>query len=408
MRHNKSLYGFVVLAVLLAACGTPAPTPDPNEILPTQRPQDTPMPTAEAPIFQAPDTRITAENAAQIAYLGRLGTNASLPSTVFAHAISLDGTRLAALNNDLLILWDLVDGSTIFTEGRDDATKVYYSADKTEIYSINTSGTVIVNDPSQGGDLNSFSANIDYNSRAAFFADQGWLALGGNDGKVQVWNTYERTSIVTFDAHDVPVLAIAFNMDGTQLAIAGADGLVVVWDWQTKQVLFSFQTNLTGINSLAFSADGNQLAIADPATLQTYSLSENKFVYMLSTGISDTGDVLRYSSDGRYLLTGGSEEDEMVVLNVADGTIVAQLPQTNGRRTSGHFSPDGSLLVTTVLDGHITLWNLDAATGDTIPSARLLVGSTRVTGAEWSEDGFTLVFFDASGVAFVWGVREGG
>ncbi|MFQ3674796.1 MAG: WD40 repeat domain-containing protein, partial [Aggregatilineales bacterium] len=72
------------------------------------------------------------------------------------------------------------------------------------------------------------------------------------------------------------------------------------------------------------------------------------------------------------------------------------------------FSADGALLATTVLDGPVTLWNIAEATEDTIPSARLLVGSTRITGLEWSDDGFTLAFFDANGLVYLWGIRRGG
>jgi len=61
-----------------------------------------------------------------------------------------------------------------------------------------------------------------------------------------------------------------------------------------------------------------------------------------------------------------------------------------------------------VLDGSVTLWNLAAATETSIPSARLLVGSTRITSAEWSQDGYTLAFFDAGGVVFIWGINSGG
>lgn len=394
----------VALVLLLAACAAPAPTPDPNQILPTSRPLDTPMPSLAAPVYQAANTRITADNASQLRYLGQLGTTASQPSSLFAHAISLDGTRLAAINNDLLVVWDLIDGNAVFTEGRRDVTRVYYAADKSEIYTIGESGTVYANDPVNGADLNTFSTGIAYNGTTDFYAEAGWLAMGGSDGSIQVWDTLNRTSKVTFNAHGAAIRALAFNSDGSRLISAASDGSIAVWDWAARTQVADFSTSALNVQAVAFSPDGSRFSVASSAFVETYSLTADRFLYTLAVGISSTSDVFRYSPDGTYLLTGGSDTAPMVVMRADNGVVVAELPNTSGGRTSAHFSPDSSLLITTVLDGYVTLWNLAEATRDSIPSARLLVGSTRITGAEWSLDGFTLAFFDAPGVVYVWGI----
>ncbi len=390
-------------ALLLAACGTPAP--DPNEVLPTRRAEETPFPTLPAPAYQPPSERITAANAASIRYLGRLEQFLSPQSTLFAHAISLDGTRMAALNNDMLINWDLVDGTVAFGETRGGATNVYYSSDKTEIYAVASSGLVRVNDARRGDDLNEFQSSVSYNGISAFYGEDGWLAMGGSDGRVQVWDTYERRSLVTYAAHTAVVTGMVFSHDGTRLATAADDGSTIVWDWAKREALYTIQTP-TAVSALAFSPDGERLALASALFVEVHHLGTGTQEYVLDVGVSGGDAVLGFSPDSQYLLTGGTQDFNIYVLNAADGSVKLELPNTKGLRTSAVFSPDGDLLATTVLDGSVTLWNLAAATETSIPSARLLVGSTRITSAEWSQDGYTLAFFDASGVVFIWGIAS--
>jgi WD40 repeat protein len=402
----RTAIGCLLIGALLAACSAP-PEPDRNEPMPTPRALDTPLPTLPPPPFQVADTRITAQNADELRYLGRLSTDAARPSSIFAHTISLDGTRLAALNNDLLVVWNLTTGASVFTEGRLGATRVYYSPDKTELYTLGSEGLVFVHDANTGADLNRFQVGVAYSGASAFYAEDGWLAVGGNDGRLQVWDAQKRLSLSRWDAVRARITALAFDDAGERLLSATDDGTVQVWDWRERRLLASHRTQYPAVMEVAFSPDGTQFSLATPFYVETYSLTENRFLWTIEIGVSDTSDVFGYSPDGRYLLSGGSADTPITVLNAADGAVVAQLPQTNGTRTAARFGANGALLATTVLDGPVNLWNLAEATTETIPSARLLVGSTRITGVEWSDDGFTLAFFDASGYVYLWGIRRG-
>jgi len=108
-----------LLFVLMVGCSAPPPTPQPT--LPEGRDGVQITPTVPAPDFTEPSMPISAENINAIQYLGRLDAPGQ-PSTVFRYDISPDGTRLAGLNNDLLVGWDLLTGNVIFSTSRADAT----------------------------------------------------------------------------------------------------------------------------------------------------------------------------------------------------------------------------------------------------------------------------------------------
>jgi hypothetical protein len=107
------------------------------------------------------------DNVENIEYLGRLDATGA-PSTVFAYSVSPDSTRLAGLNNEQLLAWDLVSGALMFSTARGDAVQIFYAPDKTEIYTVDTEGMVSVYDAERGIFQNSFSGQTNYNGVAAF------------------------------------------------------------------------------------------------------------------------------------------------------------------------------------------------------------------------------------------------
>src|SRR5262249_3032586 len=143
-----------------------------------------------------------------IAYIGRLDARGT-PSTVFAYAFSPDNSRMAGLNNDLLISWDLLSGQIVFNTSRGDAQFVFYSADKTEIYTVDNTGLIAIYNADTGQSKTTMPGQTDFNGTVAYYADQGWLALGSINGSVKVWDVAARQSLVTIQAHSLQIKALA-------------------------------------------------------------------------------------------------------------------------------------------------------------------------------------------------------
>src|SRR5688500_14683383 len=206
----------IAFLLLLAACAqTPATEAPPGTFAPVLRDQ----PTLPPPAWVEGAEAITLENAPLISYIGRLDA-ASTPSTVFAYSFSPDGTRLAGLNNDQLIVWDLITGQLVFNTARDQALYVYYSADKSEVYTVDDIGEITIYDADRGAVKDTLDTQIQYNGIATYYADEGWLALGGSDAMVQVWDPSERQSLGTFVAGTGPLRTLTFSADGEWLATA--------------------------------------------------------------------------------------------------------------------------------------------------------------------------------------------
>lgn len=386
--------------LLLAACvPTIPPPPTPTGFVPQMRgaATATPVPWVEGA------AAITLDNVAQITRLGRLDAR-DTRSTVFAYAFSPDGTRLVGLNNDQLIAWNLLTGEIVFNTARGSAEAVYYAPDKSEIYTLDDEGTIYIHDADTGAEKDTLAAQTQYARVAAFYADDGWLALGALNGEVKVWDLAARQSIVTIQAHDAPVDTLAFSADGEQLATAGQDGTVMVWDWRNRQSRLA----LEGLAlRLAFSPDGVQLAVGQETAIDLWNIAGAERVHRLETGTGGARDVLLYAPDGRYLLNGGGIP-AMMIWDAQTGEFVNSLPDVGGESTSAAFSPDGALLATSVLGGPVTLWNVTQINDSTLTRANLDFGTPQALYVDWSPDGFLLTIFEAAGSIQVWGIKDAG
>jgi WD40 repeat protein len=100
---------------------------------------------------------------------------------------------------------------------------------------------------------------------ALIFSPSGkWLATGGGDNQIRIWDVPTRQSIATLSGHRDPVVTLAYSPDGKTLASGSRDG-VTLWvpnseqETPVQEALHRMADPAAGIESLTFSTDGRML-----------------------------------------------------------------------------------------------------------------------------------------------------
>jgi WD40 repeat protein len=128
---------------------------------------------------------------------------------------------------------------------------------------------------------------------------------------------------------------------------------------------------------------------------------------VLFTGERGSSEVMMYAPNGDFLVNGGGIPN-MQVWNPRTGELVALIPDFGNSRLSVDFSPDSTMLLTSMNNGETALWDMTQITDETINRGTLSVGVTTILFAEWTDDSRLMVFVDALGPIYVWGISPRG
>lgn len=156
----------------------------------------------------------------------------------------------------------------------------------------------------------------------AFSPDSEWVAAGGQDGTVGLWNVNaKRSTMISAMKLPSPVVTIEFILDGTVLAAGSDDGSIAFWDIQAKRHLgkFSQSDSLSGspIRKMAFNNAGTMIAIDDLASFSSllassggprlgivlWDLENNRQIGETLIGHKDWVEFLDFNADGTELIS---------------------------------------------------------------------------------------------------------
>jgi WD40 repeat protein len=171
----------------------------------------------------------------------------------------------------------------------------------------------------------------------AFSTNGQWLAAGGDDGTIQLWEAGNNkpANMVEFK-HESGVKALAFKPNDNLLASGGKDGRILLWTLgasgkplQEPKPLLAHDSY---VNAIAFSADGKKLATgSNDKSAKIWGLDKNSSEPLLVFN-HDAAKVLSvaFSPDGGFLASGS--DDNLIRLWFTQTEVLADRVCQNVKR----------------------------------------------------------------------------
>lgn len=239
---------------------------------------------------------------------------------------------------------------------------------------------------------------------AALSNDGHWLASGGRDNLVHLWNPATGEVRGLLSGHTGWITRLAISPDTTVLASASHDTHVILWDLRTFEIRATLQHHTGSVTGVAFSPDGHLVVTAGLDGLIWLGEASTGAEIGRLTNFSGPAWSVAFSADSRRLAV-GSEDGTIWLWALYDNSI-ARLDSHHGAVTSLQFSVDGNQLVSSSWDGTARVWNVAASPpnfGTTVAIFSSQEGP--VTAAGFTQSGVVTVSLD--GVTRLWDTARG-
>jgi WD40 repeat protein len=332
-------------------------------------------------------------------------------NAVSSVAFSNDGRLLVSGGGDLIIkVWDLQSATELRSlRGHSDwVSSVCFGADSRFILTASVDKTAKVWELSNEETAPPVGHTRRLNTLAVS-PNGKWLASGGEDHTIKIWDMASGQEQYTLTEHTDNVRAVAFDSSGERLVSGGDDRKLRIWDLKTQRVLKTLDCDGT-VGVIVFNTKGDKFLV---------------WYYRPGIGSQTATTVQVYDRDGVALDTFTEREKQisclsftpsgnMVALGSTDGTVRIRDLANKGERVGGDmpvhqkgmgdlvFTPDGKKLITGDEDGEIKIWDL--AKREAIKTISAHKG--RLFGIAMSPDGKRFVSVGPNDVR-LWNVETG-
>ncbi|VVC44497.1 Hypothetical protein CINCED_3A007791 [Cinara cedri] len=188
-----------------------------------------------------------------------------------------------------------------------------------------------------------------------------WLAIGcEGHGQLLVWEWQSETYVMKQQAHGSEISSLTYSSDSVYIATGGEDGKVKMWNNQSGFCFVTFKEHTSTVTDVVF-APNNKFVVSSSldGTVRAFDLARYRnfktFVALRPVQFS----CVSIDSTGEFVAAGGQDVFEAYLWSMKIGRLLEVLSGHEGPIVSLAFSPitSSSTLVTASWDKSLRIWN---------------------------------------------------
>ena len=309
---------------------------------------------------------------------------------LFSLAYSPDGTRILSAGVDSIKMWDAFQdqSSRLLNANSRSVFDLAFSNDGRFLASVDGNKMVKLWDTAitpdngvYGKPFRSFQGGGESLLAVAVSPDDRWLAFGGADHLIRVYDLKTYRTIKTLRGHRDYIKGLDFSPDGNQLVSCSRDRTIRLWDVDSGTLLKTFNGHQDEVDDVVFDPRGRFFASASSdQTIRTWNIQTGAMIKIMRGHDGAVVDI-DINSEGTQLASAGDSTAKL--WDIATGQCVKTFSGHAEYVSSVAFSPDQTRIATSGRDATVRLWDTESG--------------NEVLSLSGHRDSATRVIFDPSG-----------
>lgn len=190
-----------------------------------------------------------------------------------------------------------------------------------------------------------------------------YIASGGNDNTIKIWNTNKGESIVSLQGHTSKIWSLHSSKSGNLLASGSGDSTIKIWDFhyfpnQNPKCLTTItKQNSSDIYSVRIHPDEKQIISSGyDNIISHYEIESGKLLKQFS-GHSASVCSIVFNPYGNIIVS-GSKDCTLKFWDLRSGLCIKTYSEHLGEITSVEFDQSGTKLLSCSKDNTNRLWDL--------------------------------------------------